>query len=68
MIKKCPECGSILRMRVSLWIDAPAFFAGFTKETIRSKEVELIGTNWNEVEIYCPRCKYEEEGLGPRMR
>jgi hypothetical protein len=56
---KCPKCSADLRMKVCLYVDAPVYFCGFDKMTLRSRHVKVDGVNWPDMILYCPKCAWQ---------
>jgi len=71
----CPECGGDnLRFMVDAILLAPVreFYGKLTRTNLRSKEVRLVGVNWDHASFICPECGWsthqeEAERLGPAM-
>lgn len=51
---KCPKCNNSTRMLVDLFLDIPSSLNhGLNKKALSTKEVKIIGANWEGSHIYC---------------
>lgn len=60
----CPRCNTPMRMQVHATISAPSsLMHKFSKTNLRSKDVWLVGVNWETADHIC-RCGHVVDGYG----
>ena len=67
MTKVCPKCGGNTRMQVQATISAPSSLVHqLSKQNLRSKEVYLMGVNWETADFICENqdCQHITDGYG----
>lgn len=54
----CPQClnGHQLRMTIHIIVECPFPQKKLDKSAIRTKEVQILGTDWDNAIIYCSEC------------
>lgn len=61
----CTKCGKETRMQVKAVLSAPSSLEGrFSKTNLRSKDVYLMGVNWETADYICEHCRTVENGYG----
>ena len=54
---KCPKCGTDMVWMGDVKIlikDTYKYFHQLSKKAFRSKDIELLGVNWEKGELFCP--------------
>lgn len=61
----CEKCGAPTRMQVQATISAPGeLFHKLSKQNMRSKDVYLMGVNWETADFICCDCGTVRDGYG----
>lgn len=67
MVWECERCGSPTRVMVQATISAPGELTHqFSKKNLRSKEVYMMGVQWETADYICtnPKCCHVTDGYG----
>lgn len=66
---KCPKCGTEMVWMGDVTIlikDINKYYNRITKKAFRSKDIELLGVDWNDGYLFCPN--YLQCGNHPLIR